>query len=111
MVLFRGKEGKEGSKYAGVAFIIHNELAQSIIDIEPITDRLMTITFNATIPVTLITVHLPSGDITTTAEEKNEDRRQRPALVPRPGRLPQRAGHLGTALYAPPYHQADAGPG
>ena len=50
---------------AGVGFIINNELKNYIEDIEPINDRIMTIPFVGTLPVTFICNYSPTAQATT----------------------------------------------
>lgn len=58
---FSGENGRE-EYTAGVAFIINNKWTQYIEDVEPYTDRLMTITLNAKLPLTIINTHIPHAE-------------------------------------------------
>ena len=46
---------------AGVATIMGNDMVKHIEDIEPIGDRLMTMTLNGILKTTIITVHIPQA--------------------------------------------------
>ena len=56
------KDGKEGSRYAGVAFIVHNELLNYINDIEPINDRIIVLTLGYAMEITIINAYAPTAD-------------------------------------------------
>ena len=47
---------------AGVAMVISDELSNCVEDIEPISDRLMYITFWHTVPITFINVYMPTAE-------------------------------------------------
>ena len=50
---------KEGNGFiAGVAFVVANELLKYVLDIEPVTDRLCTLTLNYVMPVTLVNTYI-----------------------------------------------------
>ena len=54
---------------AGVGVVIKNEFRNYIMDIEPISGRIMRINFNATLPITLLTVYAPTAQSTTDRKE------------------------------------------
>ena len=56
------KGGKEGSRYAGVAFVVHNEMLNYIKDIEPINDRMMILTIGYSMETTIIDAYAPTAD-------------------------------------------------
>ena len=56
------KNGEEGSRYAGVAFIVHNELLNYIKGIEPINDRIIVLTLGYAVEITIINAYAPTAD-------------------------------------------------
>ena len=56
---------------AGVAIVINNELLNYITDIEPISDRIMTITLGHIMPITFINNYSPTAT-NYTIENKTE---------------------------------------
>ena len=56
------ENGKEGSRHAGVAFIVHNELLNYIKDIEPINDRMIVLTLGYAMEITIINAYAPTAE-------------------------------------------------
>ena len=56
------KNGEEGSRYAGVAFVVHNELLNYIKDIEPINDRMIVLTLGYAMEITITNAYAPTAD-------------------------------------------------
>ena len=55
---------------AGVAIVIDNELLNYITDIEPVNDRIMSITLGYVMPITFISVYSPTATKNYTLEDK-----------------------------------------
>ena len=53
--------GAPGKIFSGVGFIIKTEIMGSIIDIEPINDRIIKLILNYKIPICLICVYAPTA--------------------------------------------------
>ena len=59
---FSGEKKNEGTEWtAGVGIVIENKYVQYIDDIEPISDRIIRMTLNGKMPVTLIGVYMPQA--------------------------------------------------
>ena len=56
------ENGKEGSRHAGVAFIVHNELLNYIKDIEPINERITVLPLGYAMELTIINAYAPTAD-------------------------------------------------
>ena len=59
MLYFNGENELNPNHTSGVAIIVHNIIQQNILDIEPISDRLMTLTIAGTPPLQIVTTHCP----------------------------------------------------
>ena len=58
--------------HAGVGIVINNELANYIREIEPINDRIMSITLGYTVPITIICNYSRTATEGHTFEQKTE---------------------------------------
>ena len=58
---FFSGEGGRKEYTAGVGFVVHNKFMKYILDIEPLTDRLCSITLNYVAPITLVAVYIPQA--------------------------------------------------
>ena len=47
---------------AGVAIVIRNSLMKTVLDIEPKNSRMMVLTLNSTLPITIIGTYMPTAD-------------------------------------------------
>ena len=66
---FSGGDTK-GYHFAGVAIVIHNKWNNIIADVQPINERIITITLNNAIPITIIGAYAPTAP--ATADEKED---------------------------------------
>ena len=64
-----GESWKEGY-VAGVGFVIRNDYLKYVLDVEPVTDRLCTMTLNYVTPITLVCTYIPQA--MRPAEEKEQ---------------------------------------
>ena len=64
-----GLEPKGEACYHGVGIVIKKELANYVLDVETISERLMTITLRGKIPVTIASAYAPTA--VATAEDKD----------------------------------------
>ena len=55
---------------AGVAIVIHRDLSNYIWDIDPISDRIITITLGYSIPISFISAYAPTSAADTETKEK-----------------------------------------
>ena len=58
---------------AGVAIIVNNKWINTIIDIQQINERIMYITLNHTIPITIICRYAPTSVATKETKDKYYD--------------------------------------
>ena len=59
---FSGEKKLEGANWtAGVGIVVENKHVQNIADIEPVSDRIIRITLNARLPITLLGIYLPQA--------------------------------------------------
>ena len=59
---FSGEKKQEGTEWsAGVGIVVENKYVQYIEDIEPINDRIIRMTLNGKMPVTILGIYLPQA--------------------------------------------------
>ena len=63
--------GEEGSRYVGVAFIVHNALLNYIKDIETINNRMIVLTLGYAMEITMVNVYAPTADKSATEKKNN----------------------------------------
>ena len=65
-----GKETPEGTE-AGVAIVIKNELKNYIWDVNPVSNRLMSISIGYAITISVISVYIPTAQHDLNYKEQN----------------------------------------
>ena len=66
---FSGEKHKDKKKVHGVGCVINNKIIQHIEDIEPINERIMTVTLKAILPIKIIICYAPIANRDTEEKE------------------------------------------
>ena len=67
----------ENRCHHGVGFVVRNDLAKHIKDIEPINERLMYITLDSTLPINIINTYMPTSVEEYSIKEKAHENLQK----------------------------------